>query len=314
MTADNTILGSFRIQDVPPGPVGSQKFSVEFDLDADGILTVTATHIETGNQHSLTLDSSTSGRLTSEEINRLVTKAEEMRQVDVRESQRVLARSALEHFCLELRLWLNSQRQPDMNCEELLGEVGQHLDWIKLNQESSEVSYLNKLDKLKEEAAKTRKTCPSTSRSINNNHSYGADTKSIRSCLKEGDAALACDNYEKAQEWFLRAFHQISSSQLEEKCEAILKVGQTYRGMAENQMVIQASIMINQGRAEARARVGELLSQGSQWLVLGLKIGFDTSHNVKIVAELDKMKDIIFEKVSLQFKLSVNNLVFNLYF
>ena len=70
MTADNTILGSFRIEDVPPGPVGSQKFSVEFDLDTDGILTVTATHIETGHQHGITLDSSTSGRLTSEEINR----------------------------------------------------------------------------------------------------------------------------------------------------------------------------------------------------------------------------------------------------
>ena len=300
MTADNTILGSFRIQDVPPGPVGSQKFSVEFDLDTDGILTVTATHLESGNQHSLTLDSSTSGRLSSEEISRLVTQAEEMRQVDLRESQRVLARSALEHFCLELRLWLASQRQPDMNCEELLGAVGEHLDWIKHNMESSEVSYLNKLDKLKEEVAKTRQTCPSTSRSLNNNHCYGADTKSFSSCLKEGDAALACDNYEKAQEWFLRALNQISSQQLEVKTEAILKVGQTYRGMAENQMLIQASIMSHQERSEAKAKVGELLSQGSQWLVLGLKIGFDTSHNVKIVAELDKMKDMIFDKVSLQ--------------
>ena len=300
MTADNTILGSFRIQDVPPGPVGSQKFSVKFDLDTDGILTVTATHLETGKQHSLTLDSSTSGRLTSEEINRLVRKAEEMRQVDVRESQRVLARSALEHFCLELRPWLNSQRQPDLNCEELLGAVREHLDWIKHNQQSSEVSYLNKLDRLKEEVTKSRKACPGTSTSLNNNHSYGADTKSIRSCLKEGDAALACHNYEKAQEWFLRAFRQIGSHQLEEKCEAILKVGQTFRGMAENQVMIQASIMSYQGRAEARAKVGELLSQGCQWLVLGLKIGFNTSYNVKIVAELDKMKDIIFDKVSLQ--------------
>ena len=305
MTADNTILGSFRIEDVPPGPVGSQKFSVEFDLDTDGILTVTATHIETGDQHGITLDSSTSGRLTSEEIERLVTKAEEMRQVDVRESQRVLARSALEHFCLELKLSLRSQRQPDMNCEDLLGAVMEHLDWIRHNQQSSEVSYLNKLDKLKEEVAKTRKTCPSTS--INNNRSYGADTKSIRSCLKEGDGALACDNYEKAQDWFLRALRQTGSQQLEEKCEAIVKLGQTYRGMAENQMLVQSSFMGRVALMEAQAKVGELLSQGSQWLVLGLKIGFDTSFNVKIVAELDKMKDMIFDKVSLKCKISLND-------
>ena len=220
----------------------------------------------------------------------------------MRESQRVLARSALEHFCLELKLSLRSQRQPDMNCDDLLGEVREHLDWIKHNQESSEVSFLNKLDKLKEEVSKTRKTCPSTS--INNNRSYGADTKSIQSCLKEGDGALACDNYEKAQEWFLRALRQAGSQQLEEKCEGILKMGQTYRGMAENQMLVQASIMSCQSRAEAQDKVGELLSQGSQWLVLGLKIGFDTSSNVKIVAELDKMKDMIFDKVSLKFKIS----------
>ena len=101
---------------------------------------------------------------------------------------------------------------------------------------------------------------------------------------------------------------------MEEKCEAILKLGQTYRGMADNQMLVQASIMSFQGRVEAQAKVGELLSQGCQWLVLGLKIGFDTSFNVKILAELDKMKDMIFDKVSLKCKISLNNSNFTVIF
>ena len=176
-------------------------------------------------------------------------------------------------------------------------------DWLKLNTESSEVTYLSKLDKLKEKVRKTRQTCPSTSvNNNNNNRSYGAESLSISTCLKKGEAALASENYEAAQDWFLQALKQISREDVEEKCRAILKVGQTFRGMAENQMMIQGE--------QARDKVGELLKTGASYLVLGLKIGPAASSNVKIVAELDKIKDMIFEKV----KLAGLCLSFTLYF
>ena len=53
-TKDNKILGSFKIMNIPPGPPGAEKFEVEFDLDADGILTVSATHKNSGRRESLT--------------------------------------------------------------------------------------------------------------------------------------------------------------------------------------------------------------------------------------------------------------------
>ena len=191
---------------------------MEFDLDADGILTVTATHVDTGRQHGTTLDSSTSGRLTSQQIDELVSKAEEMRQMDDRESKRVLARSAVEFFCTELKLELSMQ-QPDLNSDDLLAMVTENLQWLNNNPESCEMVYHNKLIKLKEEVYKVRKSCPNPQM---NNNVYGAEKRSLSSCLEEGQKALDCDNYENALTWFFRAYK--SSQQLEEKCHAILRL------------------------------------------------------------------------------------------
>ena len=294
MTADNTILGSFRIEDVPPGPAGSQKFNVEFDLDTDGILTVTATHLDTGRQHGITLDSNTSGRLTTEEINKLVKKAEDMRQIDDRESKRVLARSAVEFFCKELELELTTEQQPGINTDGLLRMARDHLDWLKSNSESSEVVYIRKLDYLREEVIKVRESCPSAAM---NNISYGAETQSLSSCLKEGQKAFDCDNYEKALNWFFRAFKQTTSEQLEEKCEAIEGIGKAYRGMATNQMLIQGCCPLDR-IVLTRTKIWKYLNQGASWLVFGLTIG--SRCNVKMVAELAKIRDMIFDEVSVK--------------
>ena len=69
------------------------------------------------------------------------------------------------------------------------------------------------------------------------------------------------------------------------------RIGEAYRGMAKNQMMIHLP--------EARVKLGDLLKQGASWLVFGLVMGPGSSSNVKMVAELDQIKDMIFEKVNL---------------
>ena len=64
MTKDNKILGSFNLSNIPPGRQGQEKCDVTFDIDSDGILTVTATHKgNRGNTGSMKIDARTSGRL-----------------------------------------------------------------------------------------------------------------------------------------------------------------------------------------------------------------------------------------------------------
>ena len=69
MTKDNRIMGSFCLKNIPPGPAGQEKFGVTFDINSDGILTVTATHKgNRGNTGTMKIDARTSGRLTDEEV------------------------------------------------------------------------------------------------------------------------------------------------------------------------------------------------------------------------------------------------------
>ena len=74
-------------------------FDHVFSIDADGILTVTTTDLQTGKKESLTLDCRTSGRMSAEEVNEVIARAERMREADEKETKRAVARTALETFC-----------------------------------------------------------------------------------------------------------------------------------------------------------------------------------------------------------------------
>ena len=90
MTKDNKILGSFNLSNIPPGRQGQEKCDVTFDINSDGILTVTATHKgNRGNTGSMKIDARTSGRLTDEEVNAMIETAEEMKLEDEAEERRV---------------------------------------------------------------------------------------------------------------------------------------------------------------------------------------------------------------------------------
>ncbi len=91
MAADNMSLGHFRLEGIPPAPRGVPQIEVTFDIDANGILNVSAKDMATGKEQKITITASTN--LTKEEVERLVREAEQHRAEDERRRQLVQARN-----------------------------------------------------------------------------------------------------------------------------------------------------------------------------------------------------------------------------
>ena len=126
MTKDNNILGSFSIDGIPPNLAGVEKFTVVLDLNADGILTATATHNGSGKSKFIKINANSRGRLSVDEINELIEKADKMKIYDEIEENRVHARNRIEAFCRNLQLELKEQKfqkTTQLNIRTLRGAV-----------------------------------------------------------------------------------------------------------------------------------------------------------------------------------------------
>ena len=102
MTKSNRLLGQFEMSGIPPAPRGVPQIEVSFDVDANGILSISAHDKGTGKQESLTITSE-KGRLSDEEIERMVAEAEEFAEQDAQEKAKVQARNDLEAYLYNLK-------------------------------------------------------------------------------------------------------------------------------------------------------------------------------------------------------------------
>ena len=106
MTKDNNQLGKFELTGIPPAPRGVPQIEVSFELDANGILKVTAGDKGTGNTQSITITND-KGRLTQEEIDRMVQEAEKYADEDKATKERIEARNGLENYAFSLKNQVN---------------------------------------------------------------------------------------------------------------------------------------------------------------------------------------------------------------
>jgi len=102
LTRHNNILGKFELSGIPPAPRGVPQIEVTFDIDANGILNVNAQDKSTGRSNQITITND-KGRLSKEEIERMVAEAEEFKAQDQEEADRVQARNGLESYAYNLR-------------------------------------------------------------------------------------------------------------------------------------------------------------------------------------------------------------------
>lgn len=109
MTKDNHLLGNFELSGIPPAPRGVPKIEVTFDVDANGILNVSAVEKSIGQEKKITIRND-QNRLSKEEIDRMVSNAKEYEKDDEKLRECISARNALEAYCYQIKDTLNNDQ------------------------------------------------------------------------------------------------------------------------------------------------------------------------------------------------------------
>lgn len=107
-TKDNNLLGKFELSGIPPAPRGVPQIEVTFDIDANGILNVSALEKGTGKTQKITITND-KGRLSKEDIERMVSEAEKFKEEDEAEAARVQAKNGLESYAYSLKTTLGEE-------------------------------------------------------------------------------------------------------------------------------------------------------------------------------------------------------------
>jgi len=109
MSKDCHLLGKFNLEGIPPAPRGTPQIEVTFDLDANGILNVHAMDKASGKAEKITITND-KGRLSKEEIEKMVHEAEKYKGEDEKIRKRVEAKNSLENYCFQMKNTLNEEK------------------------------------------------------------------------------------------------------------------------------------------------------------------------------------------------------------
>ncbi|KZV47854.1 hypothetical protein F511_38531 [Dorcoceras hygrometricum] len=151
-TTDNNLLGKFELTGITPAPRGVPKISICFDIDADGILNVSAEDQTSGNKKNMTIIND-KGRLSTEEIERMLHEAELFKAEDEQHRRTIESMNALENYIYSLRrktkndnnfaltLTISDQRKIELAIE-------QAKEWLDSNQLAGEDEFKDKMKEL----------------------------------------------------------------------------------------------------------------------------------------------------------------------
>merc|ERR1712095_100 len=117
MTKDNHLLGKFDLTGIPPAPRGVPQIEVTFDIDANGILNVSAVDKSSGKQEKITITND-KGRLSKEDIERMVADAEKFKAEDDKQKERIAAKNGLESYCFNMKSTMEDEKLKDRISED----------------------------------------------------------------------------------------------------------------------------------------------------------------------------------------------------
>merc|ERR1711871_597914 len=141
MTKDNHLLGKFELTGIPPAPRGVPQIEVSFEIDANGILQVSAEDKGTGKSEKITITAE-KGRLSEEEIERMVEEAEEFADEDKKVQERITAKNSLESYLYRMKNDLDDDEKgiaakiEPAEKDELVSLIDETLDWMEENPEA----------------------------------------------------------------------------------------------------------------------------------------------------------------------------------
>jgi L1 cell adhesion molecule like protein len=152
-TKDNNKLGEFTLQGIPPMPRGVPQIEISYDLDANGILNVTALEKSTGTSDKITVTND-KGRLSKDDIDKLVREAEQFKEDDERAKEQIEARNNYEGLVYQMKSTLNDEKIAtlfdDSTKEELITVLYEATTWLDTNQMVAKEEYESRTKELQE--------------------------------------------------------------------------------------------------------------------------------------------------------------------
>lgn len=137
MTKDNNLLGKFELTGIPPAPRGVPQVEVTFDIDANGILNVAACEKSTGKENKITITND-KGRLSKEEIERMVNEAEKYKAEDEKQKATISAKNTLESYCFNMKSTIEDEKIKDKisdaDKQTIQDKCNDIIKWLDANQ------------------------------------------------------------------------------------------------------------------------------------------------------------------------------------
>jgi len=147
MTRDNHMLGKFDLTGIPPAPRGVPQIEVTFDVDANGILNVSAADKSSGKSEKITITND-KGRLSSEDIEKMVADAEKFKAEDDVQKERISAKNGLESYCFNMKSTVEDDKFKDKISESDLKTISEKcqetIGWLDQNQTAEIDEYKHK--------------------------------------------------------------------------------------------------------------------------------------------------------------------------
>jgi len=155
MTRDNNLLGKFELTGIPPAPRGVPQIEVTFDIDANGILNVSAEDKTTGNKNKITITND-KGRLSKDQIERMVREAEQYKQDDEKQKEKIEAKNGLENYAYSLRNTVRDDKVASKLSSDDKDQLNKIIDdtihWLDANQSAEKDEYESKQKALEQVA------------------------------------------------------------------------------------------------------------------------------------------------------------------
>eukprot|EP01018_Ginkgo_biloba_P027801 Gb_14198 [translate_table: standard] len=150
-TKDNNLLGKFELSGIPPAPRGVPQITVCFDIDANGILNVSAEDKTTGQKNKITITND-KGRLSKDEIEKMVQDAEKYKEEDATHKKKVEAKNSLENYAYNMRNTVKDDKIGDKldpgEKKKIEESVEETIQWLEQNQLAEIDEFENKLKEL----------------------------------------------------------------------------------------------------------------------------------------------------------------------
>ncbi len=150
LTKDNNRLGQFSLDGIPPMPRGQPQIEVTFDVDANGILNVSAVEKSTGKEQKITIKND-KGRLTQEEIDQMINDAEKYKAEDEENKLKIDAKNDLDNYIFMVENMMRddgTKNIPPEAVETLKSTCVQAREWMQANESATKEEYESKKKEL----------------------------------------------------------------------------------------------------------------------------------------------------------------------